>query len=254
MLTYRPGGPLDLVVGLTTLGPIAIAIAGVIWPPVARGDRSFSAIMWLGIGGLLCLVPLIVGLVDQLTAYGSKTLMPLGGGGLSLADRPGRDEPVRRDRRRPAAARRKRRVAGGSSLASRSGSSTGGRARFSAGRRSRTTSRCATWGARSRFDRPPALTSAVLRHGLATGTSARLRLDLTGTVDLRPIGSVELSGCAWVRLPLARLCRDDPAARPVRVRTARRSSGCEPQPGNRSRPAGSRRICSTSGFADRLDR
>jgi hypothetical protein len=29
---------------------------------------------------------------------------------------------------------------------------------------------------------------------LATGTSARLRLDLSGTVDLRPIGSVELSG------------------------------------------------------------
>jgi hypothetical protein len=76
LLTYRPGGPLDLVVGLTTLGPIAIAMAGVVWPPVARGDRVFPAIVWLGIVGLLCLIPSIVGVVDQLTAYGSQTLLP----------------------------------------------------------------------------------------------------------------------------------------------------------------------------------
>ena len=59
LLTYRPGGPYDLVVGLTTLGPVAIALGGVVWPPVARGDRAFSAIVWLGIVGLLCLVPSI---------------------------------------------------------------------------------------------------------------------------------------------------------------------------------------------------
>src|SRR5437762_5948333 len=76
LLTYRPGGPLDLVVGLTTVGPIAIALASVIWPPVARGDRAFSTTVWLGILGLLCLVPSIAGIVGQLTAFGSQTLLP----------------------------------------------------------------------------------------------------------------------------------------------------------------------------------
>ncbi len=76
LLTYRPGGPYDLIVGLTTLGPITIAIGGVVWPPVAGGGRAFSAIVWLGIVGLLCLVPSIIGTVDQLTALGTQTLLP----------------------------------------------------------------------------------------------------------------------------------------------------------------------------------
>jgi len=76
LLTYRPGGPFDLIVGLTTVGPIAIALAGVVWPPVTRDDTAFSATVWLGIIGLLCLVPSIAGIVDQLTAFGSQTLLP----------------------------------------------------------------------------------------------------------------------------------------------------------------------------------
>ena len=76
LLTYRPGGPFDLIVGLTTVGPIGIALAGVIWPPVARGDIAFPAIVWLGLSGLLCLVPSIAGIVTQLTTYGSQTLLP----------------------------------------------------------------------------------------------------------------------------------------------------------------------------------
>src|SRR5512141_2434960 len=76
LLTYRPGGPLDLIVGLTTVGPIAIALAGVIWPPVARGDVAFPTIVWLGLIGLLCLIPSIAGLVPQLTTFESRTLLP----------------------------------------------------------------------------------------------------------------------------------------------------------------------------------
>ena len=76
LLAYRPGGPLDLLVGLLALAPIGIALAGVIWPPVARGDVAFPAIVWLGILALLCLVPSITGVVNQLLAFGSRTLLP----------------------------------------------------------------------------------------------------------------------------------------------------------------------------------
>lgn len=197
LLTYRPGGPLDLVVGLTTLGPIVIAMAGVAWPPVARGDRVFSAIMWLGIGGLLSLVPSIVGLVDQLTAYGSKTLMPsveavypwlLALVATSLFAGIG----VARRLHGGAAVRRKRLVAGvaiGLVATGVSGGLFGGVAvanDLALRDRGVASSR---FGPTSGPDEPP-----FCNGPLATGTSARLRLDLSGTVDLRPIGSVELSG------------------------------------------------------------
>ena len=74
LLAYRPGGPLDLLVGLLALTPIGIALAGAIWPPVARGDVAFPAIVWLGILALLCLVPSITGVVNQLLAFGSRTI------------------------------------------------------------------------------------------------------------------------------------------------------------------------------------
>ncbi|MFL5641440.1 MAG: hypothetical protein ACJ77V_14385 [Chloroflexota bacterium] len=76
LLAYRPGGPLDVIVGLTAMTPIAIALAGAIWPPVARGDVAFPAIVALGVLALLCLVPSIAGVVTQLLAYGSRTLLP----------------------------------------------------------------------------------------------------------------------------------------------------------------------------------
>ena len=41
LLAYRPGGPFDVIVGLTAMTPIAIALTGAIWPPVTRGDVAF---------------------------------------------------------------------------------------------------------------------------------------------------------------------------------------------------------------------
>lgn len=197
LLTYRPGGPLDLIVGLTTLGPIVIAMASVVWPPVARGDRAFSAIMWLGIAGLLCLVPSIVGLVEQLTALGSKTLLPSVEGAYpwlialsatSLFAGIG----VARRLQGGNALRRRRLIAGiGIAIAATgvSGALFGGVAvanDIALRDRAATSSR---FGPTAGPDQPP-----LCDEPLATGTTARLRLDLTGTVDLRPIGSVELSG------------------------------------------------------------
>ena len=48
LLAYRPGGPLDVLVGLTMAVPIAIAAAGTVWPPVTRGSGAFAAMVWLG--------------------------------------------------------------------------------------------------------------------------------------------------------------------------------------------------------------
>jgi hypothetical protein len=197
LLTYRPGGPLDLVVGLTTLGPIAIAVAGVVWPPVARGDRAFSSIMWLGIGALLCLVPSIVGLVDQLTAYGSQTLLPSIEAGypwlLALVATSLFAGIGAARRLQGGSALRRRRLMASLAIAFVATGASG--ATFGAVAiandvalrdKSPTSSR---FGPTAGPDQPPFCDAP-----LATGSSARLRLDLTGTVDLRPIGSVDLSG------------------------------------------------------------
>jgi hypothetical protein len=76
VIGYRPGGPIDLLVGFAAIPPILIALAGGIWPPVARGDRAFASIAWLGLGAMLLLIPSIVGLIGQLQARGPQTLLP----------------------------------------------------------------------------------------------------------------------------------------------------------------------------------
>jgi len=76
LLAYRPGGPLDILVGLTMVAPIGIAAMAVAWPPVARGGGAFPLMVGLGVGSLLVLLPSIGGLVDQLQTLGSQTLLP----------------------------------------------------------------------------------------------------------------------------------------------------------------------------------
>jgi hypothetical protein len=73
---YRPGGPVDILVGITAAGPVLVAVAGVIWPPTARDDRAFAGIAWLALASILLLVPSIAGLVTQLTGQGPQTLLP----------------------------------------------------------------------------------------------------------------------------------------------------------------------------------
>jgi hypothetical protein len=76
LLAYRPGGPLDVLVGITMLVPIGIAVAGVAWPPLTRGRGSHALIVALGSSTLLVLLPSIGGVLNQLQALGSQTLMP----------------------------------------------------------------------------------------------------------------------------------------------------------------------------------
>jgi hypothetical protein len=197
LLTYRPGGPLDLVVGLTTVGPIAIALAGVVWPPVARGDVAFPTIVWLGIIGLLCLIPSIAGIIPQLTVFGSQTLLPsieavypwlvallatslFSGFGIAR-------------RLQGGTAIRRRRMLTGSAIALLATGVSG--AAFGT---------AAVANEMALRDQP----TAASRFGPTTGTTqpplcdmpliaartARLSLHLEGTIDLRPLGSIDLTG------------------------------------------------------------
>lgn len=76
LVGYRPGGPVDILVGITAAGPIAVALAAVRWPPVARSPRAFALIAWLALLAILLLVPSIAGLVSQLQGRGPQTLLP----------------------------------------------------------------------------------------------------------------------------------------------------------------------------------
>jgi hypothetical protein len=197
LLTYRPGGPFDLIVGLTTIGPILIAMAGVVWPPVARGDLAFPTIVWLGILGLLCLIPSIAGIVPQLTTFGSQTLLPsieavypwlvallatslFSGFGIARRVQGG------------TAIRRRRMLAGvGFALLA---TATAGAA-FGAATVANEMALRDQPTAASRFGptagpaQPP-----LCDEPLGTGRTARLFVHLEGTIDLRPLGTVDLSG------------------------------------------------------------
>lgn len=76
LIGYRPGGPIDVAVGAAAILPVAIAFAGVRWPPVARGQRAFAAMVWLAAGSFLVLVPSIADVTGQLGARGVQTLLP----------------------------------------------------------------------------------------------------------------------------------------------------------------------------------
>jgi hypothetical protein len=76
LLGYRPGGPDDLLVGVAACLPIPVAIAALVWPPIARGERAYAAIVWIGLGAILLLVPSIGGVRNQLEGRGPQTLLP----------------------------------------------------------------------------------------------------------------------------------------------------------------------------------
>src|SRR4051794_38911195 len=81
LIAYRPGGPVDIAVGLAALLPAVIALAGIRWPPVARGDRAFAGMVWLAAGPPLVLVPSVADLPSQLGARGRPTPPPSGAAG-----------------------------------------------------------------------------------------------------------------------------------------------------------------------------
>jgi hypothetical protein len=199
LLAYRPGGPLDVVVGITMLVPLAIAISGLVWPPVARGRGTYPMVVALGVGSLLLLLPSIGGVLNQLQALGSQTLMPsleaaypwllaLAGtslfAGFGLARRLDAGTALRPRRIRVG-------ILVAAVLTVVAGTAFAGAAIANElALRDRPTPPAASrFGPTDAEAELPACDDA-----LAAGTSARLIAHLRGRIDGRAIGSVDLSG------------------------------------------------------------
>lgn len=197
LVAYRPGGPVDVAVGVAALMPAAVALAGVAWPPVARGNRAFAAMIWLAAGSLLVLVPSIADVTGQLGARGVQTLLPsvetaypwvLGLLGTCLFTGFG----IAR-RRLGEAAMRRRRLVRGIALASLLAVSTGlVFAAVAFGNELALRDRAATssrFGPTDIDHDPPACDGP-----LGIGPSARLNVHFQGTLDGRSIGTIDITG------------------------------------------------------------
>lgn len=197
LLGYRPGGPVDLAVGVAAAGPIAIAIAAVIWPPVARGDRAFASIAWLGLGVILLLVPSILSVAGQLGGLGPQTLMPsaeaaypwlLALVGTSLYAGLG----IAR-RRLGETALRRRRVAMGTGLAVALALLTGGA--FGVAAVVNELALDDRPSSASRFGpTDPALEPPLCGAPMVAGTTARLELLMDSSIDGKRTGQVSITG------------------------------------------------------------
>jgi hypothetical protein len=197
LLAYRPGGPFDLFVGVAASLPIPLAVAGLVWPPVARQGQAFAWLVWLGLGTLLVLVPSIGRVLAQILARGPQTLLPsaesaypwalalLGTGlfsGLGVA----------RAVLGGTALRQRRLVRGAliavASTAAISLAFTGAAIGNEVALRDRPV-------AGSRFGPTnPALQPPTCAEPVRAASSARVDVDLRGDVDGAPLGSVSLSG------------------------------------------------------------
>jgi hypothetical protein len=199
LLAYRPGGPFDVVVGLSALAPTAIAVAALAWPPVARGRGAYPLMVGLGIGALLLLLPSIGGVLNQLRALGPQTLLPsveaaypwvLALVGTSLFTGFG----VARRIQGGTALRRRRLAAGimiGAALTIGTGSLFAGVAVANelALRDPDLAPASSRFGPTSLAGEPPACDGP-----LDVGPSARLSARFDAEIDLRNAGSVELTG------------------------------------------------------------
>ena len=197
LVVYRPGGPVDIAVGLMAIGPIGIGLAGFVWPPASHGQRAFAAIVWIGLGSLLVLVPSIVDVYDQLVGGGAQTLLPsfeaaypwaLALIGTSLFAGFGITRRILGE-----TSMRRRRLVRGVVVAIVLAFSAG--SLFTAAAMANELALRDRPTASSRFgptdtDREPPLCDAAL----ATASSARVELSLDGNLDGRSIGSVDLAG------------------------------------------------------------
>ncbi len=76
LIAYRPGGPVDMLVGLAALLPLPVSVASTVWPPLVRGDRASAGVFWLGLGAGLLLIPSIGGIASQVVTGGAEPLLP----------------------------------------------------------------------------------------------------------------------------------------------------------------------------------
>ncbi len=76
LIAYRPGGPLDLLVGVAASLPLLVSVAPIVWPPLVRSNRGAAGVFWLGLAAALLLVPSIAGVAGQVMQGGSDLVLP----------------------------------------------------------------------------------------------------------------------------------------------------------------------------------
>jgi len=197
LVGYRPGGPIDIAVGIAALVPALVALVGVLWPPVTRGDRAFMTMIWLAAASLLVLIPSIADVASQIGGGGAQTLLPsveaaypwvLGLLGTCLFTGFG----IARRRLGEAALKRRRLVRGvvtATLLATASGLVFGAVAmanELALRNRTAATSRFGPTG----LDIDPPLCDGPI----AIGAAARVEAHLEGTIDGHSLGTVDLTG------------------------------------------------------------
>ncbi|MGD0122276.1 MAG: hypothetical protein ABSC46_06940 [Candidatus Limnocylindrales bacterium] len=76
LLAYRPGGPVDLLVGIAASLPLLVSVAAIVWPPLVLSDRGSAGVFWLGLAAGLLLLPSIAAVAAQVLQGGSQPLLP----------------------------------------------------------------------------------------------------------------------------------------------------------------------------------
>jgi hypothetical protein len=76
LIGYRPGGPMDLLVGVSATLPFLISVTSIFWPPLVTSNRAAAGVFWIGLAAGLLLVPSIVSITAQVVARSSEPLLP----------------------------------------------------------------------------------------------------------------------------------------------------------------------------------
>jgi hypothetical protein len=76
LVAYRPGGPLDLLVGVAASLPLLVSVASIVWPPLVRSDPESAGVFWIGYIAALLLLPSIGGVAAQVFQGGAVPLVP----------------------------------------------------------------------------------------------------------------------------------------------------------------------------------
>jgi hypothetical protein len=76
LIAYRPGGPVDLLVGVAASLPLIVSVASIVWPPLVSSERGSAGVFWLGLVAALLLLPSIASVTGQIVAGGAQPLMP----------------------------------------------------------------------------------------------------------------------------------------------------------------------------------
>ena len=76
LIAYRPGGPVDVLVGAAAFLPLFVSVAAIVWPPLVRSDPESAGIFWIGLIAGLLLVPSIGAIAGQALQGGSVPLAP----------------------------------------------------------------------------------------------------------------------------------------------------------------------------------